>query len=103
MMIVNPVGVASLARREINRFAVDAARTIFPPLITSTIFLLIFGVTIGSRVDITVEGLSYLQFIVPGIMTLHLISTSYENTSASLFIGLWQNHIQEVLLYPLSY
>lgn len=103
-MIVNPVGVASLARREINRFAVDAVRTIFPPLITSSLFLFIFGVTIGSRIDISSTGLhSYLQFIVPGIMTLHLISTSYENTSASLFIGRWHNHIQEVLLAPLSY
>lgn len=102
-MIVNPIGVASLARREINRFAVDAIRTIFPPLITSALFLYIFGVTIGTRINFHVYGLTYLEFIVSGLMTLHLISTSYENTSASLFVGRWTNNIREVLLAPLSY
>ena len=47
--------------------------------------------------------ISYIQFIVPGLMTMHLIASSYENTSSSLFIGRWHNHIQEVLLSPLSY
>jgi len=63
----------------------------------------IFGVAIGSRIDFSGTGLSYLGFIVPGLMTMHLISSSYENTTSSLFIGRWHNHIQEVLLAPLSY
>jgi len=63
----------------------------------------IFGVAIGQRIDFTLAGGSYLHFIVPGLMTLHLISSAYENTSSSLFIARWHNHIQEVLLSPLSY
>ena len=102
-MITNPIGVISLSKREILRFVTLASQTIFPPLVTSALFMYIFGVAIGSRIDFSASGQTYLGFIVPGLMTLHLISSSYENTSASLFIARWHNHIQEVLLSPLSY
>ena len=102
-MITNPIGVLALSRREILRFLVVANQTIYPPLISSALFMYIFGVALGSRIDLSSTGISYLGFIVPGLMTMHLISSSYENTSSSLFIGRWHNHIQEVLLAPLSY
>ena len=102
-MITNPIGVLALSRREIQRFLSVASQTIFPPLVTSFLFMYIFGVAIGQRIDFSSMGLSYLGFIVPGLMTMHLISSSYENTTSSLFIGRWHNHIQEVLLAPLSY
>jgi len=102
-MIVNPVGVLTLSKREIYRFITTASQTIFPPLISSVLFMYIFGVAIGSRIDFSSTGLSFLGFIVPGLMTMHLISSSYENTTSSLFIARWHNHIQEVLLAPLSY
>jgi ABC-2 type transport system permease protein len=102
-MIGNPVGVLSLSKREIVRFLYVAPQTVFPPIVTSLLFMYIFGKAIGSRIDFSDTGLTYLNFIVPGLMTMHLISSSYENTSFSLFIGRWHNHIQEVLLSPLSY
>lgn len=102
-MITNPIGTASLAKREIYRFLSVATQTVFPPILTSTLFMFIFGVAIGHRIDFSSTGLSYFSFIVPGLMTMHLISTSYENTSFSLFLGRWHNHIQEILLSPLSY
>lgn len=102
-MITNPIGVLSLSKREIVRFLLVSTQTIFPALVSSILFMYIFGVAIGNRVDMTMTGLTYLQFIVPGLMTMHLIYSSYENTSASLFIARWHNHIQEVLLSPLSY
>ena len=102
-MIVNPVGVLTLSKREIYRFTTTAGQTIFPPLLSSALFMYIFGVAIGSHIDFSSTGLSFLGFIVPGLMTMHLISSSYENTTSSLFIARWHNHIQEVLLAPLSY
>ncbi len=102
-MINNPIGVLSLSKREILRFLTVASQTVFPPIVSSMLFMLIFGVAIGKRLDLASTGLSYLQFIVPGLMTMHLISSSYENTTSSLFIARWHNHIQEVLLSPLSY
>ena len=102
-MVVNPIGVLTLSKREIYRFLTLAAQSIFPPLISSVLFMYIFGVAIGSHIDFSNTGLSYLGFIIPGLMTMHLISSSYENTTSSLFIARWHNHIQEVLLAPLSY
>jgi ABC-2 type transport system permease protein len=102
-LVTNPIGVLALAKREIYRFLSVAYQTIAPPLLSSILFMYIFGVAIGSRVDFSATGLSYLQFIIPGLMGMHLISSSYENTSSSLFIGRWHNHIQEILLAPLSY
>ncbi|MBI5150585.1 MAG: ABC transporter permease [Candidatus Omnitrophica bacterium] len=102
-MITNPIGVLALSKREIVRFLSVASQTVFPPLMASLLFMYIFGVAIGSRIDFSATGLSYLGFIVPGLMTMHLISSAYENTTSSLFIARWHNHIQEVLLSPLSY
>ncbi len=102
-MINNPIGVISLSKREIVRFFSVSSQTLFPPIVTSLLFMYIFGVAIGQRIDFSATGLDYLGFIVPGLMTLHLITSSYENTSSSLFIARWHNHIQEVLLSPLSY
>jgi ABC-2 type transport system permease protein len=102
-LITNPIGVAALARREIIRFLVVSIQTIFPPWISSALFMYIFGVAIGNRVTFTIPGMSYLEFIIPGLMAMHMISASYENTASSLFIGRWHNNIQEVLLSPLSY
>lgn len=102
-MITNPIGTLSLSKREILRFLSVSTQTLFPPLVASTLFMYVFGVALGQRIDFQGTGLNYLQFIVPGLMTIHLISSSYENTSSSLFIARWHNHIQEVLLSPLSY
>ncbi|MCA9393024.1 MAG: ABC transporter permease [Candidatus Omnitrophica bacterium] len=102
-MITNPIGTASLAKREIFRFLSVSTQSVFPPVLTSTLFIFVFGVALGNRIDFSSTGLTYLTFIVPGLMTMHLISTSYENTSFSLFLGRWHNHIQEILLSPLSY
>jgi ABC-2 type transport system permease protein len=102
-LIQNPIGVLSLSKREILRFLSVASQTIFPAMISASLFMYIFGVAIGRNLSFDSGGLSYLGFIVPGLMTMHLISSSYENTSSSLFIARWHNHIQEVLLSPLSY
>lgn len=103
MIITNPIGVIALSKREIYRFIAVSSQTIFPPLVSSTLFMFIFGIALGKRIDFGTTGFTYLGFIVPGLMTMHLISSSYENTSSSLFIGRWHNHIQEILLSPLSY
>jgi len=102
-MITNPIGVIALSKREVYRFLTVATQTVLPPLVSSALFMLIFGVAIGSRIDFSGSGFTYLSFIVPGLMTMHLISSSYENTTSSLFIARWHNHIQEVLLSPLSF
>jgi len=102
-MIKNWIGFTSLAKREVLRFFVVFSQTIVPPLISSSLFIFVFGFSIGRNLNILVEGVSYIQFMVPGLVMMHLIESSYSNTSSSLFISRWHNHIQEILLSPLSY
>ncbi len=102
-MISNWVGFKSLAKREVLRFFVVFTQTILPPLISSSLFIFVFGFSIGRNLNILVEGVTYIQFMVPGLVMMHLIESSYANTSSSLFISRWHNIIQEVLLSPLSY
>ncbi len=103
-MQADGIGLYTLAKREILRFLIVGHQTIVPPLVSSTLFLFIFGLSVGQNVAFTAPGgVGYIQYIVPGIVTMYLISGSFENTSSSLFISRWHNHIQEVLLSPLSY
>jgi len=99
----NTSGLLALSKRELLRYLVVAQQTLVPPLVTSLLFIFIFGLSVGQFIQVGTAGVSYLQFIVPGLLTMHLISSSFENTSSSLFIARWHNHIQEVLLSPLSY
>ncbi len=96
-------GPLTLAKREVVRFLVVSHQTIIPPLVSSALFLFVFGLSVGSNVQFAgLEG-GYLRYIIPGLVAMYLISGSFENTSSSLFISRWHNHIQEVLLSPLSY
>lgn len=96
-------GFRTLVRREVTRYFVVWSQTILPPLISSTLFIFVFGYSIGKNLSIQIHGQSYLHFIVPGLVMMHLIEAPYANASSSLFISRWHNLIQEILLSPLSY
>lgn len=96
-------GFVTLVKREVLRFFVVWSQTVLPPLVSSSLFIFVFGYTIGHNLGMTASGVDYLRFIVPGLVMMHLIEGSYTNCSSSLFISRWHNHIQEVLLSPLSY
>ena len=102
-MINNPIGFRALVEREILRFFTVFTQTLIPPLISSALFIFVFGLSIGKNMNISIEGVSYIQFIVPGLVMMHLIESPYSNASSSLFISRWHNLIQELLLSPLSY
>jgi ABC-2 type transport system permease protein len=102
-LIKNWVGFRTLVKREILRFFVVASQTIIPPLISSTLFIFVFGYSLGSRMNLSIQGSTYLEYIIPGLVMMHLVESPYANTSSSLFISRWHNLIQEMLLSPLSY
>ena len=102
-MIENPIGFRTLVKREVLRFFVVFTQTLVPPLVSSALFIFVFGFSIGRNLNLRVEGVTYLQFLIPGLVMMHLIEGSYTNTSSSLFISRWHNIIQELLLSPLSY
>ena len=102
-MIENRVGFRTLVKREVLRYFVVWTQTLVPPLISSTLFMFVFGFSIGRNLHLALGGVDYIRFIVPGLVMMHLIEGSYTNCSSSLFISRWHNLIQELLLSPLSY
>jgi len=100
--MANWIGFITLTKREIWRFLKVWTQTILPTAITTVLYLFIFGFTIG-RVLPQIGNLTYLQFIVPGLLMMGIITTTYANNSTSIFMMKWLNFIEGLLVSPLSY
>jgi ABC-2 type transport system permease protein len=98
---MNLVGLMTLVRREIVRSLKIINQVIWPPIITTLLYVFVFGLALGSRIP-TVQGVSYAQFLIPGLIMLQVIDSSYGECSSSLFQGRFMNSIQELLIAPLS-
>jgi len=91
----------TLLSREVNRFLKVWTQTLFAPLLTSALYVVVFGYGLGSRIR-EVEGVPYLQFILPGLILLAVITASYGNTSLSLFDAKRERYIDDVLISPMT-
>jgi ABC-2 type transporter. len=96
----NRVALATIVRREVQRILRIWGQTLVPPAITMTLYFLIFGNLIGSRVG-TMDGFSYMQFIVPGLVMMSVIQNSYGNISSSFFGAKFGRHVEELLVSPM--
>ena len=96
----NWIALATIARREVNRILRIWSQTLVPPAITMTLYFLIFGGLIGSRVG-DMGGFSYMQFIVPGLVMMSVIQNSYGNISSSFFGAKFGRHVEELLVSPM--
>ncbi|MGR0279715.1 ABC transporter permease [Marinomonas dokdonensis] len=85
--------------REIRRFTRIWPQTLLPPAITMSLYFAIFGNFIGDRIGL-MDGFSYMQFIVPGLIMMSVITNSYSNVSSSFFSAKFQHSIQELLVSP---
>lgn len=97
----NLYGFYTLTKREFLRFFTVPNNTIFPQMITTLFFFLIFGIALGSRISLTVS-VPYLVFILPGLMVQNLINGAYSNPSGSLFTSRSFGNMADVLLAPIS-
>jgi ABC-2 type transport system permease protein len=100
--MVNYVGLGTLIRRELKRTYMVINQVIWPPVITTLLFLFIFGLSLGSRIK-TLGGVAYVEFLLPGLVMLNVISSSYDESASSIFQQRFMNSIQELLIAPLSY
>jgi ABC-2 type transport system permease protein len=100
-MIVNGVGFQALVKREMVRTFSIINQVIWPPVIQTLLYVFIFGLGLGSRIK-EVQGVSYAQFLIPGLIMLQLIDQTYSESSSSVFQGRFMNSIQELLIAPLS-
>lgn len=93
------VAFSTLVHREIRRFFRIWPQTILPPAITMTLYFIIFGNLIGSRIG-EMGGFTYMEYIVPGIIMMAVINNAYANVASSFFSAKFQNHIEELIVSP---
>jgi ABC-2 type transport system permease protein len=94
------VGYKTIVRKEITRILRIWGQTIVPPAITMTLYFIIFGELIGRRIG-EMGGFTYMQFIVPGLVIMSVITNSYGNMVSSFFGAKFGKHIEELLISPL--
>lgn len=97
----NRVAFQTIVRKEIRRFSRIWVQTIVPPAINALLYMLIFGGLIGARIR-EMDGVPYLDFIVPGLIMMAIIINSYANVVSSFFGSKFQNYIEEMLVSPVS-
>jgi ABC-2 type transport system permease protein len=93
------VAFLTITRKEINRFLRIWSQTLLPPVITQSLYFVIFGGFIGSQLE-TINGISYMAFIVPGLVMMAVITSSYTNAVSSFFLSKFQRSIEELLVSP---
>ena len=94
------IGYQTILIKEITRIVRIWAQTLIPPVITMTLYFVIFGAIIGRRVG-EMGGMPYMEFIVPGLIMLTVITNSYGNVTSSFFGAKFGKHIEELLISPL--
>jgi ABC-2 type transport system permease protein len=96
----NWIALVTIMRREVVRILRIWGQTLVPPAITMTLYFLIFGGLIGSRIG-DMGGYNYMEFIVPGLVMMSVIQNSYGNISSSFFGAKFGRHIEELLVSPM--
>lgn len=101
---MNPMQIAvalwTLVGKEVRRFTRIWPQTLLPPSITMTMYFIIFGNLIGSRIG-PMDGYDYMDFIVPGLIMMAVITNSYSNVASSFFSNKFQRSIEEMMVSPM--
>lgn len=97
----NLVALQTIVQREIRRYTRIWPQTLLPPAITMVLYFVIFGSLIGARIG-DMDGFSYMDYIVPGLIMMSVITNSYSNVVSSFFSTKFQRSIEELLVSPVS-
>ena len=100
-MQFNAVGFYTLLRKEVMRFWKVGVQTVFSPMVTTLLYLLIFSYVLEDRVNVY-PGVGYTEFLVPGLMMMSIIQNAFANSSSSLIQSKVTGNVIFVLLPPLS-
>ncbi len=93
------IAYQTIVSKEIRRFMRIWPQTILPPVITTSLYFLIFGTLIGRRIG-DMNGVPYMDYIVPGIVLMSVINNAYANVVSSFYSTKFQRHIEELLVAP---
>ena len=91
----------TISRKELKRLMRMWGQTLFPPLITSALYFIVFGTIVGSRFELK-NGMNFITFMTPGLIMMSVIMNSYTNVCSSFFIAKFQKSIEEILVSPCS-
>lgn len=94
------IAYITIARKEILRFSRIWLQTVVPPVITMALYFVIFGNLIGSRIG-EMDGMKYIDFIMPGLIMMAIITNSYANVVSSFYGAKFSRHIEEMLVSPI--
>ena len=94
------IAIQTILVKEIRRFLRIWVQTLIPPVITVVLYFVIFGQLIGSRIG-QMGGFGYMQYIVPGLIMMSIITNSYANVVSSFFSSKFQRSVEEMLVSPM--
>ncbi len=97
---LNWVALKTIVAREVSRIVRIWGQTLVPPAITMTLYFVIFGNLIGSRIG-EMSGFRYIDYIVPGLIMMSVIQNSYGNIVSSFFGAKFQRFVEEMLVSPM--
>src|SRR5262245_11072176 len=100
-MTFNVHGVKAIYRFEMNRWFRTLGQSLFSPVLSTTLYFVVFGSAIGGRMA-NIDGVSYGAFIIPGLIMLSLLSESISNASFGIYFPRFTGTIYEILSAPLS-
>lgn len=98
--MINP-GFIVLIKREVMRFLHLWKQTIMPGLISSALYIIVFGEALGARIG-SMQNISYMNYIIPGLTMMSVINMSYQNSSSSIMQAKFLKFIEDILIAPLS-
>src|SRR2546423_8183561 len=93
-------GLAALTAREVERVLKLWSQTVAAPVVSSFLFILVFGLSLGGRIK-RIDGFSYDVFIVPGLITMAMVQAAYSNNSSSVFQARFDRYLHDVLAAPM--
>ena len=93
------IAFLTIVRKEVRRYLRIWTQTLLPSAITMSLYFLIFGTLIGSRIG-TMGGVSYMEFVVPGLIMMAIITNTYANVVGSFFGAKFNNSVEELLVSP---
>ena len=93
------IAFRTILEKEVRRYLRIWPQTLLPPAITMTLYFVIFGTLIGARIG-TMGGFSYVQFVVPGLIMMAVVTNSYANIVSSFFGAKFNRSIEELLISP---
>ena len=94
-------GFITIVSREVRRFLSLYNQTLIPGVLTTLLYLIVFGKSLGSRIG-EIDGISYMDYIIPGLAMMNVITNAYSNSASSLFQAKLLNFLGDILITPLS-